>query len=48
MLGEKLIASLNELDVSLDDVPSKTLEFILSEYKFKTVNELYTEIGLEM
>ena len=47
MLGEKLlIASLNELDVSLDDVPSKTLEFILSEYKFKTMNELYTEIGL--
>ena len=32
-----LIASLNELDVSLKDVPSKTLEFILSEYKFTKV-----------
>ena len=46
-LGEKLlIASLNELDVSLSDVPSKTLEFILSEYKFTSVEELYKDIGL--
>ena len=46
-LGEKLlIASLNELDVSLKDVPSKTLEFILSEYKFTKVEELYKGIGL--
>ena len=46
-LGEKLLlAVLNEMEVSLTDVPSKTLEFILSEYKFNTIEELYVEIGL--
>ena len=46
-LGEKLLmSSLNEMEVSLNDVPSKTLNFILSEYKFKTIEELYVEIGL--
>lgn len=46
-LGEKLLlASLNEMEVSLNDVPTKTLEFILSEYKFKTIHDLYVEIGL--
>ena len=46
-LGEKLLkACLDELQVSIDDVPKKTLEFILSEHKYKTINELYKEIGL--
>ncbi len=46
-LGEKLLtASLNEQQVSLKDVPKKTLEFILSEYKFKKIEELFREIGL--
>ena len=46
-LGEKLLmSSLNDMEVSLNDVPSKTLNFILSEYKFKTIEELYVEIGL--
>jgi RelA/SpoT family (p)ppGpp synthetase len=46
-LGEKLLkACLDELQVSIDDVPEKTLEFILSEHKYKTINELYKEIGL--
>ena len=41
-----LKACLEELQVSIDDVPKKTLEFILSEHKYKTINELYKEIGL--
>ena len=46
-LGKKLLkACLGELQVSIDDVPKKTLEFILSEHKYKTINELYKEIGL--
>ena len=46
-LGEKLLKTcLEELQVSIDDVPKKTLEFILSEHKYKTINELYKEIGL--
>ena len=46
-LGEKLLkACLEELQVSIGDVPRKTLEFILSEHKYKTINELYKEIGL--
>jgi RelA/SpoT family (p)ppGpp synthetase len=46
-LGEKLLkACLDELQVSIDDLPKKTLEFILSEYKYKTIDELYKEIGL--
>ena len=41
-LGEKLLkACLEELQVSIDDVPKKTLEFILSEHKYQTINELY-------
>ena len=40
------MSSLSEMEVSLNDVPSKTLNFILSEYKFKTIEELYVEIGL--
>ena len=46
-LGEKLLkACLEELQVSIYDVPKKTLEFILSEHKYRTINELYKEIGL--
>jgi RelA/SpoT family (p)ppGpp synthetase len=46
-LGEKLLkACLDELQVSIDDLPKKTLEFILSEHKYKTIDELYKEIGL--
>ena len=40
------MSSLNEMEVSLNDVPSKTLNFILSEYKFETIEDLYVEIGL--
>ena len=46
-LGEKLLkACLDELQVSIDDLPKKTLEFILSEHKYKTIDKLYKEIGL--
>ena len=46
-MGKKLLkACLGELQVSIDDVPKKTLEFILSEHKYKTINQLYKEIGL--
>ena len=36
------MSSLNEMEVSLNDVPSKTLNFILSEYKFKANTRSYT------
>ena len=46
-LGEKLLKGcLEELQVSLDDVPQKTLKFILSEYRYKTIDQLFKEIGL--
>ena len=46
-LGEKLLKGcLEELQVSLDDVPQKTLKFILLEYKYKTIDQLFKEIGL--
>ena len=46
-LGKKLLqASLEELNVSLEDVPQKTLKFILSEYKYKSIEGLYKSIGL--
>jgi len=46
-LGRKLLkTSLEELEVSIDDVPKKTLEFILSELKYNTIDELFKEIGL--
>ena len=46
-LGRKLLkTSLEELQVSIDDVPKKTLEFILSELKYDTIDELFKEIGL--
>jgi len=46
-LGEKLLkSSLEECNVSLEDVPKKTLKFILSEYKYKSIEDLYKSIGL--
>jgi len=46
-LGKKLLqSSLEELNVSLEDVPKKTLKFILSEYKYKSIDDLYKSIGL--
>ena len=46
-LGEKLLKGcLEEFQVSLDDVPQKTLKFILSEYRYKTIDQLFKEIGL--
>ena len=46
-LGRKLLkTSLEELQVSINDVPKKTLEFILSELKYNTIDELFKEIGL--
>ena len=46
-LGKKLLkSSLEELNVSLEDVPKKTLKFILSEYKYKSIEDLYKSIGL--
>ena len=46
-LGKKLLqSSLEELNVSLEDVPKKTLEFILSEHKYKSIEDLYKSIGL--
>ena len=46
-LGKKLLkSSLEELNVSLDDVPKKTLKFILSEYNYKSIEDLYKSIGL--
>ena len=46
-LGKKLLKSnLEELNVSLEDVPKKTLKFILSEYNYKSIEDLYKSIGL--
>ncbi len=46
-LGEKLLkASLDDLNVTLEDVPKKTLKFILSEYKYNKIHDLYKDIGL--
>ena len=46
-LGQRLLkSSLKELDVSLKDIPNKTLMYILSEYKFNSLDDLYREIGL--
>ena len=46
-LGKKLLKSnLEELNVSLVDVPKKTLKFILSEYNYKSIDDLYKSIGL--
>ena len=46
-LGKKLLkSSLEELNVSLEDVPKKTLKFILSEYKYKSIEDLYKSVGL--
>ena len=46
-LGKKLLkSSLDELNVSLEDVPKKTLKFILLEYKYKSIEDLYKSIGL--
>ena len=46
-LGEKLLKGcLEELQVSLEDVPQKTLKFILLEHKYKTLDQLFKEIGL--
>jgi len=46
-LGKKLLkTSLKELQVSINDVPKKTLEFILSELKYNNIDELFKEIGL--
>mgnify|MGYP001302264528 FL=1 len=46
-LGKKLLkSSLEELNVSLKDVPKKTLKYILSEYNYKGLDDLYKSIGL--
>ena len=46
-LGQRLLkSSLKEFDVSLKDIPNKTLMYILSEYKFNSLDDLYREIGL--
>ncbi len=46
-LGEKLLKScLVDMNTNLDDVPKKTLELILLEYKYESIDELYRDIGL--
>ena len=40
-LGQRLLkSSLKELDVSLKDIPNKTLMYILSEYKFNSLDHI--------
>ena len=34
------------MNTNLDDVPKKTLELILLEYKYESIDELYRDIGL--
>ena len=46
-LGKKLLKyALKDFEIQIDDIPKNTLKIILQEYSCKTINDLYTEIGL--
>ena len=46
-LGKKLLKyALKDFEIQIDDIPENTLKIILQEYSCKTINDLYTEIGL--
>lgn len=46
-LGEKLLKScLVDMNTKLNDIPQKTLQLILLEYKYDSIDELYKDIGL--
>ena len=46
-LGRKLLKNaLSDFEIQIDDIPKNTLKIILQEYSCKTINDLYSEIGL--
>ena len=46
-LGKKLLKyALKDFEIQIGDIPENTLKIILQEYSCKTINDLYTEIGL--
>ena len=46
-LGQKLLLySLSDFKISLNDIPDKTMQIVLEEYKCKSIDDLYAEIGL--
>ena len=46
-LGKKLLKSaLKDFKIKINDIPENTLKIILQEYSCKTINDLYSEIGL--
>ena len=46
-LGKKLLKSaLKDFEIKINDIPENTLKIILQEYSCKTINDLYSEIGL--
>ncbi len=46
-LGKKLLKyALQDFEIQIDDIPKNTLKIILQEYSCKTINDLYSEIGL--
>ena len=46
-LGKKLLKyALKDFEIQINDIPENTLKIILQEYSCKTINDLYTEIGL--
>tara|TARA_B100001564_G_scaffold338470_1_gene330345 strand:+ start:275 stop:2434 length:2160 start_codon:yes stop_codon:yes gene_type:complete len=46
-LGRKLLKNaLSDFEIQINDIPKNTLKIILQEYSCKTINDLYSEIGL--
>ena len=46
-LGKKLLKhALKDFEIKINDIPENTLKIILQEYSCKTINDLYSEIGL--
>ena len=47
ILGKRLLQnSLKNFDIKISEIPKKTLNMLLQEYKCDTVDDLYCEIGL--
>ena len=47
ILGKRLLQnSLKNFDIKISEIPKKTLNMVLQEYKCDTVDDLYCEIGL--
>ena len=47
LLGKRLLKnSLKNFNISIDDIPTKTLNIVLQEYRCQNIDDLYCEIGL--